>query len=915
MTETSPKTRDRSSRSWPLALSWALCIGCLLLLPVMWQGLKQVRLENDVESWLPEDDPNAVGLAWYHDHFEHFDRMLVSWDSSSLDDSRVTEFAQKVVEIEGVETATTPVELIEQMESSHIGRDEAIRRLTGVLVGTGTMKVRLSDVGRSRKDALIASIQTRSEEVLRFPLTIDTTPSREGAPVAFDFQITYPGIGPDSPRTKVVRDLINSLADEPGDSRVALLDDVFFEAGAPVAISVSINEAGDDALRPTMDAIRKVARDVGIAPDELRMGGSPIGGAELNRAVIKSVENDDYPAWMLWRRSPVLLSALISVVLAFVMLRSVRLALIVLAVGMFCVVATVSLVPPTGGSMSMVLIVMPNLLMVLTMSGAIHLSNYWKHSVIDAPDGTSNGVPIAKAVRQASEPCSMASFTTAIGLASLLTSLLTPVKDFGFYSAIGCGISLFMVLAVTPSMLRIWPGKVERSADADRSWWYAVGQAIVKHHVVVTSLFLIAFVACSAGLYYFKTETKVIRYFPDHTRIVQDYNKLESSLAGIVPVTVVIGFDGEGWSPADLQSQINLIRDVEHALAEHPEISGTISLADFIPDPPGAGGSRREQMLYNRRIASEINETVSGEVDHQTFVTRVHTPLSTTDRGRDVTFNVPTPDKSGTVPLGQEIWKVSSQVSIMSDMDYGTFLDQVDVILRNVINKFETEQQRDNGGKREVNYLVTGTVPLFLRTQQAVLESLIRSFGLAFAVIAVVMMIVLKGFRAGLITMLPNLLPVGVVFGAVSWYGIAVDIGTMITASVALGIAVDGTLHLISWYRDRLAMGVDPKVAIAEGLTHCGPAMWQTSSIVGFGMLALLGADLLLISRFGWLMAALIATALLADLAFLPSLLAGPLGRLIASRVQRATENDSESSSDDDADGGPRLRLVGTESA
>ena len=133
--------------------------------------------------------------------------------------------------------------------------------------------------------------------------------------------------------------------------------------------------------------------------------------------------------------------------------------------------------------------------------------------------------------------------------------------------------------------------------------------------------------------------------------------------------------------------------------------------------------------------------------------------------------------------------------------------------------------------------------------------------------------------------MLPNLMPVVLVFGLLSWMRLKVDIGTMITASVALGIAVDGTLHLLTWFQELVRRGMPVERAVGKALEHCGPAMWQTSAAVGLGMLALLPADLLLVSRFGWIMAALIFAALGADVIFLPALLGGLLGRLI----QRAT--------------------------
>ncbi|HID22261.1 MAG TPA: hypothetical protein EYP14_07655, partial [Planctomycetaceae bacterium] len=171
-------------------------------------------------------------------------------------------------------------------------------------------------------------------------------------------------------------------------------------------------------------------------------------------------------------------------------------------------------------------------------------------------------------------------------------------------------------------------------------------------------------------------------------------------------------------------------------------------------------------------------------------------------------------------------------------------------------------------------------------TQQAVLVSLIKSFALAFVMIAVVMMVILKSPVAGLLAMVPNLMPVGVVFGLLAWNGLAVDIGTMITASVALGIAVDGTLHLVTWFRDGLHEGKGRHEAVAEALARCGPALWQTTLIIGLGMFMLFPAELLLVSRFGWLMAALIGCAFLGDAIVLSALLAGPLGAVLEKVIQ-----------------------------
>ncbi|MCA9072842.1 MAG: MMPL family transporter, partial [Planctomycetaceae bacterium] len=94
------------------------------------------------------------------------------------------------------------------------------------------------------------------------------------------------------------------------------------------------------------------------------------------------------------------------------------------------------------------------------------------------------------------------------------------------------------------------------------------------------------------------------------------------------------------------------------------------------------------------------------------------------------------------------------------------------------------------------------------------------------------------------------------------------------------GIAVDDTLHLMTWFRQNRSQGLAPPEAVTQALVHCGPAMVQTSLIISIGLLMLFPTELLLIRRFGWLMALLVISALIADLVLLPALLVGPLSHL-----------------------------------
>jgi predicted RND superfamily exporter protein len=377
------------------------------------------------------------------------------------------------------------------------------------------------------------------------------------------------------------------------------------------------------------------------------------------------------------------------------------------------------------------------------------------------------------------------------------------------------------------------------------------------------------------GLVFFKTETKVIKYFPDHAMIVQDYNWFERNIGGVVPVDVVIRFNEGSRLPAEngmmFSQRREIVRKIQKRMvADHADITGSISLATFAEFEDSEALAIKGKSLLQRKLDTTAELRMKApESPARSFLGQAEKQSDWLETG-----------DGKLARKGDELWRITAQVNIMTDVDYSKLTSDVEKIVRSEV--------RDQAG---TDFVVTGMVPLFLETQNAVLTSLIQSFLIAFVVIGAVISYVLKNVWAGVLTMLPNVLPISTVFGAISWYGIAVDIGTMITASVALGIAVDGTLHLLTWFREGVRNGKSQVDSIADALGHCGPALCQTSIAVGIGLLVLLPAELTLISRFGWLMSAMIATALIADVILLPALLSGRLGRwIIASDKKRQTK-------------------------
>jgi len=175
---------------------------------------------------------------------------------------------------------------------------------------------------------------------------------------------------------------------------------------------------------------------------------------------------------------------------------------------------------------------------------------------------------------------------------------------------------------------------------------------------------------------------------------------------------------------------------------------------------------------------------------------------------------------------------------------------------------------------------VTGLVSLIDESQYAIYTSLRDSLLAAVGVIGLILMIVLRSIPAGLIAMIPNVGPIIVGFGFVGWLDQPLDVGTIRTASVALGIALDDSLHFLHQFRRATAHSSGLEQAVQESWRACAWPMIQTSLVAAVGLAILSFSPFRPVACFGLLMAVLLTVALLADLVLLPYMLTTRIHRL-----------------------------------
>lgn len=530
------------------------------------------------------------------------------------------------------------------------------------------------------------------------------------------------------------------------------------------------------------------------------------------------------------------LSGAVVFLLCRICLKSTAAALLVFGVSLLCQAFTMSLIYWCGDTMTALLIVMPPLIQVLAVAGGIHLVNYY-HDGSAQCDATSAA---AHAFRMGWLPCTLSSATTAIGLASLMVSGLTPVRAFGMYAAIGVVITLAALLCFIPGVLLLRPLWFSADTVPGRSSnWENPVAVIARWHGPITVAALLGMLVMAFGLTRLHASVRIETLFGRHSRIMQDYRWLESHTASLVPVDVMMRFGGE--CPLALPDRLKLIATVEESLRTVPGVGAVLSAQDFLPGPVAAFP-----------ITVDSNATTGTVPEAMRSVLEAANYLETSDGSQD--------------------WRLTAFVSAVDDIDYGTLLGEVE-------HRVDTALQSSGRQQSALTVTVTGIMPLVHGIQHQLLRDLFVSFVTAFGVILLVMTVVQAGFAAGMVAMIPNVFPTVLVFGAFGWLELSLDIGSVMTASVALGIAVDDTLHFLTYYRRMIDAGRDRRQSVLEACRHCGRAMIHTTLICGPGMLMFALADFVPTARFAWMMLTLLAIALIGDLVVLPALLLGPAGR------------------------------------
>lgn len=639
---------------------------------------------------------------------------------------------------------------------------------------------------------------------------------------------------------------------------------------------LTLSQEGKDHLRNCVNTVRAAADECGISLDELHMGGPPVDNVAIDEAGEKS----------LYRLAG--LAAGIGLLISWWCLRNIKLIAIVFFAGIYGAAASLAVVyysPVLLGhgfgwiSMNAILLTMPSLVYVATISGAIHLSNYYRDQILEGADLSE--AP-GKAIRHAWLPLTLATATTAVGLWTLCYSELVPIQLFGLYSGVGVVVSALLLFFHVPAALQVWPlhGLVPERPHAAEShaetafdrFWRRIGETIIRRNGLVTAGCLLLLGACAWGMTRTKTSVHLMRLFPPDAKILADYTWLEKHLGDLVPMEVILKIDTEHCS-LDFLERMELVEQVQQRLEATSEVGGVLSAVTFAPHLPRAeefkAKKRRGSSVFDpfRRIVSK------NEYQLQRKITSKHLLAH---RGEMIDGDYLAIDDDG-----QELWRISARVGALKDVDYGDVLKDIPRHVTPVLN------EEKKHGVEGIQPIYTGLVPLVYKAQRSLLQGLIWGFVSDFVLITLVMMLAVRDWSAGLILALPSIFPALMVFGLMGWMGIVVDIGSVMAPSVALGVTVDDVVHFMIMYRGGLKAGLSRPESVMLAYKGCARAMYQSWGVIGLGLSVFALSPFTPTQRFGYMMVTLLTSALIGNLLLLPALLAGPLGSLFGRRFTR----------------------------
>lgn len=489
-----------------------------------------------------------------------------------------------------------------------------------------------------------------------------------------------------------------------------------------------------------------------------------------------------------------------------------------------------------GRELNAIAALYPVLMIIVGTSDVIHIMSKYIDELRNGADKESAIITTMKEIGMATL---FTSVTTAIGFATLITSKINPIRDFGINAAMGVMVAYITVLLFTTSLLsflsvdqivkigrqqKLWDRLLERTYQFTRS-----NSGMIKIGAVVMLLL------CTLGISMITTNYRIESNLPRNSKITEDFLYFEKELAGFRPLELAVVTKDD--HKVDDYAVMQEIGELEDYLREKPFIQGTASITAvyrsinqmFNNNRPDAYVLPKDSTTYAQyhRLANKIPQLSKGI-------------LMNTDKTKA---------------------RITNRMGDMGADSIKVFMaDTEEWISQNIDSNLVFVKQ-------------TGTGLIIDKNAEYIRINLLEGLALAIVIVCGLMGLLFRSFRMLIVSLVPNLFPLLIAGAAIGFLGIELEAGVSIVFAVIFGIAVDDTIHFLSKYKLARDKGMAVEEAIHITFKETGKAIVLTSIVLFFGFLVMLFSIHPPSVTIGLLISLTLASAVVSDLLLIPLLL------------------------------------------
>jgi predicted RND superfamily exporter protein len=599
------------------------------------------------------------------------------------------------------------------------------------------------------------------------------------------------------------------------------------ESGLVTAINVTLKTSTEPNFgRDAHAAIQKVLDKKESAFEEIFAVGSP----RVNYELKDSLFNDLF--WL----GPFAAGILMATIIVF--LRSGFAAFVPILSAGLAIVWTFGFMALANIPLNVLSAMLPSLIIVIGATEDTHMLSVYLAKLDNVGTAEKEKRRRDAAIFMAKHvgiPVILTTLTTFFGFAANSFSSMDLIRDFAFASAFGIAANGLITILLVPLILS-WFGPTKTSIVSDNKRVLGVPGLILlglnylrrKHKKKVSVVTLILFCFCAYQALDIRVSNDPMSYFKEGHQLVIQNNSIHEDLAGtsVFYITLETNNAGAFRQPENLERLVK----IKAFIKKQAKLDQVFSITDHLSlvNREWSGG---DPVMYRPPAIPELVD------QYMLFFQR-----------RDVENYVNHDFSSANMVVRHNI-KDSYE-------------------LRNTVDELDNEIHKIVGS--DIKYSLVGKNLMVNNAAERLMTTQVVSLGLLLAVVAILMSVLFTSWRGGAISLVPNLLPITWVFGLMAMFEIPINPGTATVAVIAIGIAIDDTIHLLTKFNEESRATENIAEAVEETVNYEAIPVISTSISLMLGFAVLIASEFSIVSQFGALAAATMFFALIADLLITP---------------------------------------------